>query len=130
MNSKKKSEIQRQSTVNLLTDKAAMMIAVFFMRIQDAFVKWMTKRTKKFSARIWKWLIIVFALGWGSLNMHFIISAFEKKRKEIYKGSSIQFIIKPAGNDSLALMEEIYEQEKSRQILSPQQQTDTIKFKK
>jgi len=111
---KRKAKENASSAANRITDKAAIKIAGFFMRVQNAFARFMNMKTKGFSAETWKMITIVFAIAWGTLSIYFIASAFTKQ-PEVHKSSRIQFIIKPARNDSLAIMEAIYEQEIKKQ---------------
>lgn len=94
-----------------LTDKAAQKIVRSISFLQNGFASCMTRSTNKFSARTWKLSIIVFAAAWGTLSMYFIVSAFTK-HTAVFKSNRIQFVIKPVHNDSLELMEEIYQQHK------------------
>ena len=95
---------------NQLTDRAAIKIANGIARLQLGFTTFMNKRTRQFSKRTWIVLMILFAAGWGALSLYFIISAIENKQQNSFKSNKIQFIVKPARNDSLMLLEEIYKQ--------------------
>ena len=111
---RKQSKTDFKINAGYLADKAALKIAEFFVRVQYGFAKFMNRKTKRYSTRTWKVLITVFAVGWGSLSMYFIINACIK-HPVTYKSHYIQFIVKPARNDSLAIIEQIYEQEKKKQ---------------
>jgi hypothetical protein len=111
---KDKSGVKSKSAAINISDKAAIWIAGFFLRVQNGFARFMNNRTQQFSARKWKLVIIVFTIGWGTLSIYFIVSAFTKQ-PVAYKSSRIQFIVKPAGNDSLAILEAIYEQGTKKQ---------------
>jgi len=118
------SKNKARNAANRITDQAAIGIAGFFLHLQQAFAKFMNNRTQLFSARKWKLVIIVFAIGWGTLSIYFIVSAFIKQPVG-YKSSRIQFIVKPARNDSLVFMEEIYKQRKNQR---QQNQEDITNF--
>lgn len=113
----RKRKAEKRSAVNVISDKAAIRIACFFMGLQDRFARFMNSRTSKFSVRTWKFLILLFAVTWGGLSTYFMFSAFEKHPVE-YKRSRIQFIEKLQRNDSLAFMEEIYEHRNNKQVQS------------
>jgi len=121
---KRQSKDKASNTANRITDQAAIRIAGFFLHLQQGFARFMNNRTQQFSARKWKLVIIVFAIGWGTLSMYFIVNAFTKQPVG-YKNSRMQFIVKPARNDSLAFMEEIYKQRKNQQ---QQNQKDNTNF--
>jgi hypothetical protein len=107
----KRKKQKAEQAARLLTGRAAVKIAGGISYLQNGFATFMNKKTSKLSQNKWKVLIIVFAIGWGALSLRIIINAFAK-HPVVFKSSNIQFIIKPVKNDSLAILEQIYEQRK------------------
>jgi len=92
-----------------VTDTAANRIAAAIHTMQNGFAKWMNKQTKNFSSRTWKWLVVVFALGWSVLNVYIFSNTF-MKQPAAHQRNQPPFIKKPLYTDSLVLMEQIYQQ--------------------
>lgn len=106
----KRKQQQSSPARHRLTDAAASKIASGINRLQNGFASFMNKSTNHFSARTWKLLIVVFALAWGAFSFHFIAMAFTSQQS-MHKSGKQLFIARPIHSDSLALMEQIYEQQ-------------------
>jgi hypothetical protein len=109
---KKKSE----STARALTDKAAMKIAIAIYLLQNGFANFLNKKTKHFSGRTWKVLIIVLCACWGLFSFYVFSSALmpssEKSMRFVLKAIPSRLIAIPKRSDSLEWMEKIYDERK------------------
>ena len=130
--SKNKSEALAAATktAHALTDKAAMQMAIVINRLQNGFASFLNKKTKHFSGRTWKVLIIVFGACWGLFSFYIFSSALlpssEKSTQPVRKSMPAHLIVTPKRNDSLEYLEMLYDLRKS---IEEQHRFDTMNIK-
>jgi hypothetical protein len=115
-----RKKIKRHTTAALVTDKVATKIVAVINHLQNGFASFMNKRTQHFTTKMWKVLIVVFTAGWGSLSFYFFWYAFinhqQTPLQQINKANNHVFILKQKHNDSLDLIEKVYEQRNGGQL--------------
>ena len=95
------------STAEQLTDKAAGKIVAIIVFMQNRFAMCLNRKTKNFSIKTWRLLIVFLAIAWGSMSIYFIATAFTKPATTKINSGSI-IMVKAKKTDSLQLAEEIY----------------------